>query len=62
LIFISKESDQTFYTIKGKTQIEFSDKLINLKQGDFIIATKGVRDRPDCKDLVKALPIEKKEH
>jgi len=57
---IHKESDETLYTIEGKTQIEFSGKLVDLNQGDFIIATKGVRDRPACKDLVKALPIEKK--
>lgn len=56
---IHEESDEMFYIIEGKMQIEFSDKLIDLNQGDFIIVPKGVSHRPVCKNLVKALLIEK---
>lgn len=54
-----EESDEMFYIIEGKMQIEFKDKIVDLNQGDFIIVPKGVMHRPVCKELVKALLIEK---
>lgn len=57
---IHEDSDEAFYIIEGKMQIEFKDKIIDLEQGDFIIVPKGVLHRPVCRDLVKALLIEKK--
>ena len=54
-----EESDEMFYIIEGKMQIEFKDKITDLNQGDFIIVPKGVMHRPVCKELVKVLLIEK---
>jgi mannose-6-phosphate isomerase-like protein (cupin superfamily) len=54
-----EESDEMFYIIEGKMQIEFKDKIVDLNQGDFIIIPKGVMHRPVCKVLVKALLMEK---
>jgi len=54
-----EESDEMFYIIEGKMQIEFKDKIADLNQGDFIIVPKGVMHRPVCRELVKALLIEK---
>jgi len=54
-----EESDEMFYIIEGKMQIEFKDKIADLNQGDFVIVPKGVMHRPVCKELVKALLIEK---
>jgi len=54
-----EESDEMFYIIEGKMQIEFKDNIVDLNEGDFIIVPKGVMHRPVCKELVKALLIEK---
>jgi quercetin dioxygenase-like cupin family protein len=54
-----EESDEMFYVIDGKMQIELDDGLIDLETGDFIIIPKGTRHRPVCKTLVKCLLIEK---
>ncbi len=51
------ESDEMFYVIEGKMQLEFEDKLVDLKIGDFMIVPKGVMHRPVCKTLVKVLLI-----
>lgn len=56
---IHEESDEMFYVIDGKMQIELDDRLIGLEAGDFIIIPKGTRHRPVCKTLVKCLLIEK---
>jgi mannose-6-phosphate isomerase-like protein (cupin superfamily) len=54
-----EESDEMFYIIEGKMQIEFKDRIVDLNQGDFIIVPKGILHRPICKELVKTLLIEK---
>ncbi|HOJ79008.1 MAG TPA: cupin domain-containing protein [Bacillota bacterium] len=56
---IHEASDEMFYVIEGKMQIELDDGLIDLEAGDFIIIPKGTRHRPVCKTLVKCLLIEK---
>ncbi|HOM01893.1 MAG TPA: cupin domain-containing protein [Acetivibrio sp.] len=56
---IHEESDEMFYVIEGKMQIELDDSIIDLDTGDFIIIPKGTRHRPVCKTLVKCLLIEK---
>lgn len=56
---VHEESDEMFYVIEGKMQIELDDRVIDLGTGDFIIIPKGTRHRPVCKSLVKCLLIEK---
>ena len=55
-----EDSDEMFYIIEGSMEIEFTDRIIPLSQGDFIIVPKGTLHRPVCKELVKLLLIEKK--
>lgn len=57
--YIHEESDEMFYVIEGKMQIELDNDLIDLNTGDFIIIPKGKRHRPVCKRLAKCLLIEK---
>ena len=52
-------SDELFFIVEGKMQIEFKDKIVDLDQGDLMIVPKGVMHRPVCKELVKALLIER---
>jgi mannose-6-phosphate isomerase-like protein (cupin superfamily) len=55
---VHEDSDELFYVIEGRFQIELDDGLVDLGEGDFIIIPKGVRHRPVCKSLVKCLLIE----
>ena len=59
LVFHTHESsDEMFYCIEGEFDIEFSDGLAHLCEGDFLIVPKGTLHRPVCKALVKCLLIE----
>ena len=51
-------SDEMFYCIEGAFDIEFSDGITHLSEGDFVIIPKGTMHRPVCKGLVKCLLIE----
>lgn len=51
-------SDEMFYCIEGEFDIEFTDGITHLCEGDFIIIPKGTIHRPICKGLVKCLLIE----
>lgn len=51
-------SDEMFYCIEGEFDIEFTDGITHLCEGDFLILPKGVLHRPICKGLAKCLLIE----
>ena len=55
---IHHQSDELFYCVVGEFDIELSDEIIHLYEGDFIIIPKGTVHRPVCKGLVKCLLIE----
>ena len=55
---IHEKSDELFYVIDGRFDIEFEDGVVTLSQGDMIIIPKGTRHRPVVKELVKCLLIE----
>lgn len=55
---VHSQSDEMFYCIEGEFDIEFSDGLTHLSEGDFIIIPKGILHRPICNGLVKCLLIE----
>ena len=57
---VHQESDELFYVIDGKMQIEFEDKCVELATGDLIVIPKMTKHRPVCTTLVKCLLIEKK--
>lgn len=56
---VHDDSDEMFYVIEGKMQLEFEDRLVDLHEGDFFIVPRGIRHRPVCTALVKVLLIEK---
>jgi len=55
---IHENSDELFYVIEGKFEIELSNEIIPMEQGDLFIIPKGTRHRAVCKSLVKCLLIE----
>jgi mannose-6-phosphate isomerase-like protein (cupin superfamily) len=55
---VHEKSDELFYVIEGRFEIELDNGIIEMEQGDLIIIPKGIRHRPVCKSLVKCLLIE----
>ncbi|MCL2409761.1 MAG: cupin domain-containing protein [Oscillospiraceae bacterium] len=55
---VHEQSDELFYVIEGKFELELDDGLVPILQGEMIIVPKGTRHRPVCQDLVKCLLIE----
>ncbi len=53
-------SDELFYCIEGEFDIEFTDGITHLCEGDLIVIPKGILHRPICTKLVKCLLIELK--
>lgn len=40
------DEDEMFYVLEGEFRMEFRDKTVDLKQGEFLIVPKGVEHRP----------------
>lgn len=55
---VHENSDEMFFCIEGEFDIEFEDGFTHLREGDFIIVSKGTKHRPVCRGLVKCLLIE----
>ena len=50
--------DEMFYVLSGKFNMEFRDKTIEIREGEFIIVPKGVEHRPVAVDEVSVMLFE----
>jgi len=50
--------DELFLVIKGLLKIEFRDKTVTIKEGEFIIVPKGVEHKPVADNEVHVLLFE----
>jgi len=50
--------DELFFVVKGNFDMEFRDKTINIKEGEFIIVPRGVEHRPNAKEEVYVMLFE----
>jgi mannose-6-phosphate isomerase-like protein (cupin superfamily) len=50
--------DELFMVMKGSLDIEFRDKTITLKEGEFYIVPKGIEHKPIAKEEVHLLLFE----
>ena len=50
--------DEMFYIVKGKLKLEFRDKMIEVKEGEFLIVPKGVEHRPIAVEEVSVMLFE----
>ncbi len=41
-----EKEDEMFLVVKGEFMIEFRDKTVHLKEGEFIVVPRGVEHRP----------------
>ncbi|MBX7172660.1 MAG: cupin domain-containing protein [Pyrinomonadaceae bacterium] len=55
-----ENEDEMFLAMKGNFRIEFRDKTVELKEGEFIIVPKGVEHRPIAENEVEVLLFEPK--
>ena len=55
---VHEGSDELFYVLEGRFQLETEDGLIPVNAGEFIIVPKGTKHRPVVKELTKFLMIE----
>src|SRR5689334_16027342 len=50
--------DELFFVIKGNFDMEFRDKTVNIKEGEFIIVPRGIEHRPNAKEEVHVVLFE----
>ena|SRR5687767_2252824 len=50
--------DEMFLVIKGKFDMEFRDKTVELKENEFIVVPRGIEHRPVAKEEVSVLLFE----
>ena len=53
--------DEMFMVTEGHLQIELEDKMLDIKQGEFVIIPRGVNHRPIAKEEVKLMLFEPSE-
>ena len=58
VVHTNDNEDEFFLVIKGLLKMEYEDKLIELKEGEFIIIPKGVKHRPIADEEVHLLLFE----
>ena len=44
-----KNEDELFYVVKGKLNMEYRDKIVEVLPGEMIVVPKGVEHRPSAK-------------
>jgi len=52
--------DEMFYVVKGKFNMEYRDKTIEIKENEFAIIPKGVEHRPVAPEEVSVMLFEPK--
>ncbi|MEX1377462.1 MAG: cupin domain-containing protein [Eubacteriales bacterium] len=52
--------DEMFFVVCGKMDMNFRDKIVELKEGEMIVVPKGVEHMPSCEEEVQIMMIEKK--
>ncbi|HLF46678.1 MAG TPA: cupin domain-containing protein [Chitinophagaceae bacterium] len=53
-----EKEDELFYVVKGSFDMEFRNKTITLKEGEFLIVPHGVGHRPNAKEEVEVMLFE----
>ncbi len=50
--------DELFYVVKGSFDMEFPDKTVTIRQGEFIIVPRGVEHRPNAHEEAEVMLFE----
>jgi mannose-6-phosphate isomerase-like protein (cupin superfamily) len=52
------EADELFYVVEGEFVMQFRDRNVTLRQGEFIVVPRGVEHRPVAEHEVAVMLIE----
>jgi len=55
------ETDELFFMVRGKMQLDFRDRIFDVKKGELIVVPKGVEHKPVCKTECTVMLIEPRE-
>ena len=50
--------DELFYVVKGKFDMEFTDRTVTVNEGEFIIVPRGVEHRPNAHEEAQVMLFE----
>lgn len=50
--------DEMFYVLKGKFNMEFRDKIVELNENEFLIVPRGIEHRPVAQEEVSVMLFE----
>ena len=53
-----EQEDELFYVLKGEFDMQFRDKTVRLREGEFIIVPRGVEHRPVAEREVAVMLFE----
>jgi mannose-6-phosphate isomerase-like protein (cupin superfamily) len=53
-----EQEDELFYVVKGSFEMEFRDKTILIREGEFLIVPKGTEHRPRATEEVQVMLFE----
>lgn len=55
---LHEDEDELFYVIKGKFNMEFRDRTVEIRENEFIIVPRGTEHRPVATEEVSVLLFE----
>jgi mannose-6-phosphate isomerase-like protein (cupin superfamily) len=53
-----EKEDELFYVVKGSFDMHFSDKIVTINEGEFIIVPHGTEHKPVAKEEVEIMLFE----
>ena len=53
-----EQEDELFYVVKGSFDMHFTDKVVTINEGEFIIVPRGVEHKPVAKEEVQVMLFE----
>lgn len=53
-----EQEDEMFLVVQGQFRMEFRDKVVNVKEGEFLIVPRGVEHRPVAEQEASVLMFE----
>lgn len=55
---VHENSDEMFFVLEGKFELETEEGLIPVSEGEFVIVPKGTKHRPVVKELTRFIMVE----
>ncbi|SVA75981.1 uncharacterized protein METZ01_LOCUS128835 [marine metagenome] len=56
-----EDTDEVFFVIEGKMNIEFEDSMVELNEGEMLVVPKGKKHKPFAENQAKIMLVEPKD-